>query len=231
MPKFPSTPPGKARFPKFTDPDRKFKAQGEYSTQLIIPDETALPFIAQLESQYQSEWLPAFLKENPAEKAKVKRWTHNMPWKQLTERRGEGDNVEEVEVEGFKVFKFSMNASGVSKKSGKGWEMRPAIFDAQGNLLHPIGRNGVPDTRQAPTVDVGGGSTIKVAYSPNVYSAFGGGLSLRLEAVQVLDLRQGGGSRSAEDYAFGVEDGFTAEVEQPAGVGAGGDVDLSDTPF
>jgi hypothetical protein len=68
---------------------------------------------------------------------------------------------------------------------------------------------GLFDARREPFPDgtlVGNGSTVKIAYTENEYTAFGGGINLYLEAVQVLRLVEFGG-RSAADYGFAAEDG------------------------
>lgn len=65
----------------------------------------------------------------------------------------------------------------------------------------------------------GNGSIIRVSFTTNPYFVDGqgmGGLSLYLNAVQILKLSKGG-ERRAEDYGFTAEeDGFTAETETEA---------------
>lgn len=78
----------------------------------------------------------------------------------------------------------------VAAQSGK--DYKPAVFDAKVNKL-PSG------------VTVGGGSVIKLDVSPTYYESFGGGISLRLYGVQVLELA--GASKSL----FEEEEGFEAE--------------------
>ena len=91
--------------------------------------------------------------------------------------------------------KFNMKAL-IRKKNGEEFEQKPGIVDAK---KKPIKAN------------VGGGSVIKVAFEPVPYynAAAGSGVSLRLKAVQVLDLVEYGGG----DYGFDEEEGYTAENE------------------
>lgn len=56
-----------------------------------------------------------------------------------------------------------------------GDQYRPKVFDAD---VAPLGEN----------VLVGNGSKVRVNYVPNAFKAFGGGVNLYLNAVQVLDL-------------------------------------------
>lgn len=56
-----------------------------------------------------------------------------------------------------------------------GVKFKPGVFDKFGQVI--------PDT-----VLVGNESKVRVAYSPSEYTAFGGGIALYLNAVQVLDL-------------------------------------------
>lgn len=105
--------------------------------------------------------------------------------------------------DGTYTFQFKMKAGGV-RKDGSTWEMRPKLFDAKGGRI-PEG------TR------IGGGSTMKVAADVGGYSApFGVGVTLRLNAVQVIKLEQWGG-KSADDFGFGEEDGFVASEDDDAG--------------
>jgi hypothetical protein len=77
----------------------------------------------------------------------------------------------------------------VTFKTGE--KFKPGIFDRHGENL--------PDS-----VMVGNESRVRVNYSPNSYTAFGGGINLYLNAVQVLDLIEHQ-SKSAKSFGFEVE--------------------------
>ena len=91
----------------------------------------------------------------------------------------------------------------IETKDGRTIEQRPILFDAK---MRPMNDR------------VGGGSIVRVGFEPHLWfvPATGVGLSLRLKAVQVLELREGGG-RTATDFGFSEEEGFeTAFADEEA---------------
>lgn len=186
------SPKGIAVWPRLNEPDTKFKPEGEYSVTLAYDgdDRAVRDLIAKLEKR-RDELFEQWLSENP----KKKKVATVAPV--FTEELD--DNGDET---GRVLLKFKMRASGTSKKTGKKWTMRPDIFDARGRKL-------------TNPPKIGGGSTLKVSFEVGgafVESAKQFYLSLRLVAVQVIDLVEFG-SRSAADYGFGEEDGFEADDE------------------
>lgn len=116
-----------------------------------------------------------------------------------------GKRVKEGELpfiandDGTVTLKFKMKAK-VTPKNGAPFEQQPALFDAKGKPL-------TGETK------VGGGSTIKVSYEvvPYYTAIAGAGVSLRLKAVQIIELKEySGGGGNAESYGFGEEEGFEA---------------------
>ena len=100
------------------------------------------------------------------------------------------------------LLSFKMKAV-VTTREGETWKQRPSIFDAAG----------LPCT----DLKIGGGTMGRVSYEiiPYANAAIGAGLSLRLKAVQIIDLVEFG-SADAGDYGFESEDGFeTAPAEVP----------------
>ena len=118
-----------------------------------------------------------------------------------------GKRVKEGELpfiendDGTVTFKFKMKAK-VTPKKGDPFEQKPALFDAKGKPL-------TGETK------VGGGSTIKVSYEvvPYYTAIAGAGVSLRLKAVQIIELKAYSGGGNAESYGFGEEEGFEADDE------------------
>jgi hypothetical protein len=111
----------------------------------------------------------------------------------------QGDAPYEVNEETGKAsFNFKLKAK-VTTKSGESFEQRPAIFDAKGKPLQ--------------NVNVGGGSKVKIAYEvvPFYTALVGASISLRMKAVQVIDLVEFSGGASADAFGFGEEDGYEAE--------------------
>lgn len=79
-------------------------------------------------------------------------------------------------------------------------KFHPKIFDKHGHILE--------------NVKIGNGSKIKVSYIENEFKAFGGGINLYLNAVQVLELVEFG-NYGADSYGFSVETSVDAEVSFP----------------
>jgi hypothetical protein len=72
-----------------------------------------------------------------------------------------------------------------------GDKFNPGVFDRFGNEIEK-------------TVLIGNGSKVRVSYTPSVYDAFGGGIALYFNAVQVLDLVEYG-KQDAKSHGFDVE--------------------------
>lgn len=87
-------------------------------------------------------------------------------------------------------------------KSKQKFKPRIPVFDSKGKPL--------------TDVEVWAGSKIKVNTALAPYEApIGAGLSMRLNAVQVIDLVQGS-SGTAEGFGFDEEDGYVHEDEEPS---------------
>lgn len=109
----------------------------------------------------------------------------DMPWKQTED--------------GKTRFKFKLKAKGGS--GDKQWEQKPALFDAKGNPVSDL--------------NVGSGSIVKVAFDavPYFTAMVGHGITLRLRAVQVLELKQYLGGDNFDAFGFKATDGFVKAVE------------------
>jgi hypothetical protein len=201
------TPAGIAVYPWLNKPDTKHNPEGKYKVSLRLAKEDAESLIEKLTPHHEAAvaaGTTAF-KSNPKNKGKQP----PPVWPLFTEVfDAEGNETGLVE------FKFSRKASGVSAKNGKPWAIKPDLF----------GRSGKP---LPADVAIYGGSKIKVAYECVPYAAkVGIGLSLALNAVQVIDLVSS--MRNADSYGFGNEgedeesDGFGDESGDAAG-GEGGD--------
>lgn len=106
-----------------------------------------------------------------------------------------------IEETGTVVFKFKMKAN-IQTKDGRTIPMSPKLFDASGQLMTDV-------------QSVYGGSEIKVSADmiPYYVATIGAGISLRLKAVQVINLITGGGD-NAESYGFEKTEGYVSEKEQ-----------------
>ena len=198
------SPAGVAKFPRLNEPDTKFNAEGVYKVTLVLKegDKGVADYLKALR-QAEADALAEAAKN--LKKGKKLKESGSVIKESLD---GDGNPVSgQVEIN------FKMKASGTSKKSGKAWERHPAIFDAQ--------------LRPCTDVKVGGGSIVKVKAELRPFDspAFGAGLSLGLEAVQVIELREYSAGQSAA--GFDKEEGFEASAgaegfsagqhEEPAG--------------
>lgn len=104
--------------------------------------------------------------------------------------------------DGSITLKFKLKAK-VTPKNGEPFEQKPALFDAKGK---PLDRE----------VLIGGGTKMKVAFEvvPFYTALVGAGLSLRLKAVQVIDLVEYSGGGNGSSYGFGEEDGYEAKASE-----------------
>lgn len=211
------SPAGIAQYPRLTKPDTKFKADGEYKVTLVLPGAEAAPLI-DLIDKAMAESLVTARRENPT-KAKTIKAATDKPYKAVTDDEGN-------ETGDYK-FNFKMAAKVTSRTTKESWEQKPDLFDAKGKvLINP---------------KIGGGSKVKVAFElfPFYTALIGAGVSLRLRAVQVLDLVEYN-SRSASGYGFGEEEGYEAgdqpdnapaeKVERPDPVDVAAD-EADEVPF
>lgn len=175
------TPAGTAQYPYLTKPDTKFNPDGEYKLKLEIPGDKAQDLVTFLDEQFALAQEKA-KKENAGKKIKP------------------GNEPYEIDQDSGKVtVNFKLKAK-VTPKNGEPFEQKPAIFDAKGK---PI----MGDAK------VGGGSKVKVAYEvlPYYTAIAGAGVSLRMKAVQVIELVEYSGGAGAGAYGFGEEEGYEAE--------------------
>lgn len=213
-------------YPKLNEPDTKFKKDGEFALKLrgreSDPDVQAL--INLLQPLYDSalargdvafKALP--VKDRKAFEAKgIKSAVANPLFSVVYDEETE-------EPTGDIEFKFATPAYGKvtkGKNAGKEWVRRPAIFDVTGACLvkgmdfHFLNADEDKDTLLAKAGPaIWGGTVGKVNFEVGtdaegepgyfVPGTAAVGLSLRLRAVQIIDLVSSGES----DYGFGNEAG------------------------
>ena len=182
-----TTPAGIAAYPRLLGkPDTKFDEDGVWSVKVKFADmKTAQPVIDRINAAVEEA--VALAKADDKFLAKLKSKKKKLADAQLDLPYTEDEETGEVTV-GFK-----MKASGISKKDKQPWSMRPAVFDAAGKPVDP-------ETK------VGSGSKVKVAYEVGPFlTPLGYGVSMRLCAVQILDLVEWG-QGDASSYGFEVED-------------------------
>lgn len=194
-----TTAAGIARFPSLDKADTKFKASGEYKTGIILSRADAQPILDAL-TKMGEEMLVATkarLEEslktetNGEKKGKIKKALADLKLADLPVKPVFDDDGNET---GDVILNFKMNAQRTDKKTGKNIVMVPKLFDGKGKPM--------------PATPVWGGSTIKVAGQvvPFYTQAVGAGASLRLSAVQIINLVNSN-SAGASSFGFGVEEG------------------------
>lgn len=178
------TPAGIAVYPHLNRPDTKFNADGEFKVKLRLPADDAQPMIEKIDAAMEQSFADAKAGEkNAAKRKKIKR--ADPPYSPTYDE--EGNETGDIEIS----FKLRHR---VTPRKGDPFTQRPVLFDAKGK---PMDEN------------IYGGSRIKVAgeifpfNSPTV----GAGVSLRLKAVQVLELVSSSGA-DASAYGFEEEDGY-----------------------
>lgn len=192
------SPVGRAVWPKLNEPDTKFKPEGEFNVKLQLSEEVGTPLVEKFDAAIAEQYEVAKRTFAADPKNKGKSFANS----KLAKYADKPYSIGEGDLAGTITFNFKALASGVSKKTGKPWKKKIALFDAK---LAPL----------PVEARVGGGSTIKVAYTMNPFSTpIGTGLSLRLESVQVLELREY--SRDAKSFGFGEEEGFSVNETDAA---------------
>jgi hypothetical protein len=195
-----TSPKGKALWPKLTKPDTTYvKDGGVYCLKLRLKrgDPGVDEFLAELESKRESA-VAGFEAELREQKklAKGKAIKVSEPSiKPVIDEENGGEETGEVDIN------FKMKAV-ITSKEGEVYKKRPALFDAKGVEI---------EGNKLRALRVGTGSAVRVSFEcvPFYKPAVGAGLSLRLKAVQIVNLveYQGGDAKS---HGFGAEDGFSA---------------------
>ena len=216
-------------FPKLSEPDYGNKdypkPDGEFSTKIKgdANDAEVKALIAKLEP-FHSAAVAQAEEEFKALKIETRKKLGKITVNPLFETEYDEDE----EPTGNILFKFSMKYSGTFKKGpkeGKVWKRVPAIFDAKGNKLPYFDKQNNPIPNMPA---IWGGTVGRVSFElglnkegkPGYFVPATGaaGLSLKLQAVRIIDLVSGG-QRSASDYGFDQEEeGYTkdeADFSQP----------------
>jgi hypothetical protein len=176
---------GNAVWAKVFEPDTKFNPLGDYSINLQMTEADAAPMCEKLEGLIQETFKKAVKEKPPLKNSLTTQDVMSVVYDRET-----GDPTGDVE------FKFKLKAK-VQKRDGSWYEQEPVVLDAKKTPL-------TGDTL------IGNGSKVKVAFEPIPYvmqSTKKVGVSLRLKAVQVIDLVEYGNSASS---VFDEEDGFIA---------------------
>lgn len=180
------SPRGIAVYPWLNTPDTKFSPDGDYKVTLKVEAEAAAPLIAKLD-EVLTNYKAQQVKTNP----KVGQYSITPPYEMELDDQGNAT--------GDYLFKFKQKAK-IQTKDGRVIDMKVALVDA---------------SRTPTSVNVGGGSEIKIAATVFPYAMSSNkniGVSLRPSAVQILSLASGSNVVSL----FDDEEGFKAEAAPAA---------------
>jgi len=168
-----TTPKGVAVYPHLTKPDTKFNAEGVYTIKLKLEGADAEKLAKEIDAGIDASGVEAKADKKNAGK-KIKR----------------ADPPYSRKDDGSIEFSFKMNATGKTKE-GEVFTRKPIIFDKSAKPVQGL--------------RIGGGSIVKVGYEmvPFFTALVGAGVTLRLHAVQVLELVEYGAN--AAYYGFGNE--------------------------
>lgn len=206
------TPKGTFVFPKLNKPDAYKDGDPKWSVKLRLSVEDSAALIEKIEAALADYW-PIAQAEQQAkidaaktgpEKAKQKKILQDMAEADKSYKPVYDDDGEET---GEYEFNFKMPTEFKSKKDGKVIKIKPDIFDAGNKLL-----------KNPP--EIWGGTTGHVAGELRpFFTNVGVGISLRLKAVQLIELvSSGGGEKSASSYGFGAQEGgYTGDDSEPEG--------------
>lgn len=184
------SPKGTFGYVYLNTPDTKFKPEGEFKVPLILPRKSAeaKALMQEIDKQIVAAVAQA-RKDNPKIAKKIEA---------CEDKAYRFETDDDDSPTGNVIFTFKMKASGKSRKTGKDYTRRPALFDAFGKPVDPA------------KVSVGKGTVGRVSYQFNPFfqtTKVGAGVSLWLEGVQIIDLVEYNGMGDAAAHGFEEEDG------------------------
>lgn len=181
-----TTPICRFQYPKLVEPETRFNPEGVYKVTALINSQDAAAVSDELDGLLARH--KEYLKQQaPAQKFKLA----DLPW-----------SFGEVDGTPYLIVKTKAKASGVDR-DGRRWTSAPALFDSKGK---PVG-----DRESLRNMWSGTTGRISFEAQPFYQAAIGAGITLRLKAVQVINLLEG--SANAESYGFDEADGWTASSE------------------
>lgn len=199
-----TTPAGTAIWPYLNKADTKYNANGEFKVSLrYLADDVQeliefLDNAAEAAYKAETEKLEELINSEDTPKPKkgkvraaLKKVQSLGPHAPYTMVLDDETGEENGEVD----ISLKMINNVTVKSTGKSFSQKPVIFDAKGKVL-----------KNPPMIN--GGSTLKASYELTSFcmpASVGAGVSLRLKAVQIIDLAEYGSDPDA--YGFGAEEG------------------------
>jgi hypothetical protein len=182
-----TTPKGKASYPWLNKPDTKFDVDGVFKCNLIVPKKEAAALIKMIDEEIKKA-VAAVKAENPKAAKSIKEG--DKPY--AMETNDEGDETGNV------IFKTKQRAK-ITTKKGEVIDKTIPLFDAKGKKIE---------------ANVGGGSVLKLNIELAHYyvaAQKSAGVSLRLQAAQIIELVEFGSGGTASSYGFGAEEGYEGD--------------------
>lgn len=182
-----TTPPGEFVYPHMNSPDTKFVAEGEYHVKGRWTRDEAEALIEKLE-EVRDTFHAAWVTEGKDAKENKQRAAYTIA--EVFEEELDDDGEETGKV----LIKAKMKAHVVSKRLGKEWDQAPRLFDSQNNAIDP------------DEVKIGGGTIGRLNCDVIPYAMASTktvGVSLRLQAAQIIELRTFGGGSPFDEYDGG----------------------------
>lgn len=203
------TAAGTLIWPKLKEPD-EYKGKKSYTAKVRLSAADSAKLIEKIEKELADFWPVAKAEaqkkvdeaKTGPEKAKAKKAMAEMAEADKSYKPAYDDDGNETGEYEFN-FKMPDHFMGRDKKPVY---IKPDVFDAKGKVLKVV-------------PDVWGGTKAIVAGELRPFSMpIGVGISLRLQAVQILELAtKGSGGRDASAYGFGAQEGFEGSDEEPEG--------------
>lgn len=199
------TPAGEAVYPKLNKPDTGHDGKAKPAYKIGIRLERSNPAVIALvkaideaaEVAIENAKQELAQKPKKEDRAKAEKIERFVPY-QIEYVKDAAGNETDDET-GFIIFRTKMNASYEDKTTKRVVDLKPDIRDAKKNKLNH------------ETLKLGGGSTVKLAFSYGPFynaAANVAGVSARLQATQVLKLVEWGGGAG---NMFDSEDGFEGD--------------------
>ena len=176
---------GQAYWAKVILPDKEYQT---FNIEILLDKAKQEEFKAMIQAEIDK-------KVEMHTEGKKKPKVEHYPWRIVED----ADGMETGEIR----FKFNMKKSFVTR-DGETVEQHPQVFDSKGNLITD------------KSFKIGNGSIVKVAYFMSPYFNKGkAGVSLRLKAVQVIELVHYGVNSDPKAFGFAEEEeGFAYDKEQ-----------------
>lgn len=207
-----TTPAGTAIWPRLSTPDMKFAKEGighyKVTLRLRRGDDGVDELLGELDTMYANA-LEAGKAEDQALRKENAKWRAKMSGKPTVEASRPYSDVLDPENNdaptGEVDINFKMSSAFIDKKNGnRRVEKHVALFDGAGGKIDPA------------SINIGMGSKIRVSFNPNPFwtQVAGAGISLRLLAVQVLDLVEfGGGNAASHGFSSENEGGYKHQAK------------------